>query len=168
MHSLEAANADLGFPLSSGIHPCRAFDGTRSHPSVASLRDLSLWILRVRELRLHLDRLALDSSSLLRFVGDRRGSSSRSKNSTRLPLRRGSDYFLSITQLFVNVTSYEIAYTRAPARMKGLVYAVSRLGLEFASKRRADLLFLFSPRFSFASSPLLSHRPLQRSSTLLL
>ncbi|KZT59650.1 PTR2-domain-containing protein [Calocera cornea HHB12733] len=29
----------------------------------------------------------------------------------------------AIGELFVNVTSYEIAYTRAPARMKGLVYA---------------------------------------------
>lgn len=30
----------------------------------------------------------------------------------------------AIAELFVNVTSYEIAYTRAPARMKGLVYAL--------------------------------------------
>ncbi|EJT97854.1 PTR2-domain-containing protein [Dacryopinax primogenitus] len=30
----------------------------------------------------------------------------------------------AIGELFVNVTSYEIAYTRAPARMKGLVYAM--------------------------------------------
>jgi len=29
----------------------------------------------------------------------------------------------AIGEIFVNVTSYEIAYTRAPARMKGLVYA---------------------------------------------
>lgn len=28
----------------------------------------------------------------------------------------------ALGELFVNVTSYEIAYTRAPARMKGLVY----------------------------------------------
>ncbi|WWC62283.1 uncharacterized protein I303_104879 [Kwoniella dejecticola CBS 10117] len=28
-------------------------------------------------------------------------------------------------ELFVNVTSYELAYTRAPARMKGLVYAMA-------------------------------------------
>ncbi|WWC72331.1 uncharacterized protein I206_106293 [Kwoniella pini CBS 10737] len=31
----------------------------------------------------------------------------------------------AIGELFVNVTSYEIAYTRAPARMKGLVYALA-------------------------------------------
>ncbi|ORY31441.1 putative integral membrane peptide transporter [Naematelia encephala] len=30
----------------------------------------------------------------------------------------------AIGELFVNVTSYELAYTRAPARMKGLVYAI--------------------------------------------
>ncbi|KAK4698538.1 hypothetical protein P7C70_g7736, partial [Phenoliferia sp. Uapishka_3] len=30
----------------------------------------------------------------------------------------------AIGEIFVNVTSYEIAYTRAPARMKGLVYAM--------------------------------------------
>jgi POT family proton-dependent oligopeptide transporter len=29
----------------------------------------------------------------------------------------------ALGEIFVNVTSYEIAYTRAPARMKGLVYA---------------------------------------------
>ena len=31
----------------------------------------------------------------------------------------------AIGELFVNVTSYELAYTRAPARMKGLVYALA-------------------------------------------
>lgn len=30
----------------------------------------------------------------------------------------------AIGEILVNVTSYEIAYTRAPARMKGLVYAI--------------------------------------------
>ncbi|KAK8858446.1 hypothetical protein IAR55_002673 [Kwoniella newhampshirensis] len=30
----------------------------------------------------------------------------------------------AIGEIFVNVTSYELAYTRAPARMKGLVYAI--------------------------------------------
>lgn len=30
----------------------------------------------------------------------------------------------AIGELFVNVTSYEMAYTRSPARMKGLVYAL--------------------------------------------
>jgi POT family proton-dependent oligopeptide transporter len=30
----------------------------------------------------------------------------------------------AIGEIFVNVTSYELAYTRAPARMKGLVYAL--------------------------------------------
>ncbi|KAH8922803.1 PTR2-domain-containing protein, partial [Atractiella rhizophila] len=30
----------------------------------------------------------------------------------------------AIAELFVNVTSYEIAYTRAPAKMKGLVYGI--------------------------------------------
>ena len=29
----------------------------------------------------------------------------------------------AIGEIFVNVTSYELAYTRAPARMKGLIYA---------------------------------------------
>lgn len=31
----------------------------------------------------------------------------------------------AIGELFVNVTSYELAYTRSPARMKGLVYALA-------------------------------------------
>jgi POT family proton-dependent oligopeptide transporter len=31
----------------------------------------------------------------------------------------------AIGELFVNVTSYELAYTRAPARMKGLVFALA-------------------------------------------
>lgn len=30
----------------------------------------------------------------------------------------------ALGEIFVNVTSYELAYTRAPARMKGLVYAI--------------------------------------------
>jgi len=30
----------------------------------------------------------------------------------------------AIGEIFVNVTSYELAYTRAPARMKGLIYAI--------------------------------------------
>ena len=30
----------------------------------------------------------------------------------------------AVGELFVNVTSYEMAYTRSPARMKGLVYAL--------------------------------------------
>ena len=29
----------------------------------------------------------------------------------------------ALGEIFVNVTSYELAYTRAPSRMKGLVYA---------------------------------------------
>lgn len=31
----------------------------------------------------------------------------------------------AIGEILVNVTSYEIAYTRAPARMKGLVYGLN-------------------------------------------
>ena len=30
----------------------------------------------------------------------------------------------ALGEIFINVTSYELAYTRAPARMKGLVYAI--------------------------------------------
>ncbi|KAK4684848.1 hypothetical protein P7C73_g5312, partial [Tremellales sp. Uapishka_1] len=33
--------------------------------------------------------------------------------------------FPAVGELFVNVTSYELAYTRSPARMKGLVYALA-------------------------------------------
>ena len=34
-------------------------------------------------------------------------------------------FFPAVGELFVNVTSYELAYTRSPARMKGLVYALA-------------------------------------------
>ena len=34
-------------------------------------------------------------------------------------------FFPSVGELFVNVTSYELAYTRSPARMKGLVFALA-------------------------------------------
>lgn len=35
-------------------------------------------------------------------------------------------YFLpAVGELFVNVTSYELAYTRSPPRMKGLVYSMA-------------------------------------------
>jgi len=47
----------------------------------------------------------------------------------------------AIGELFVNVTSYEIAYTRAPARMKGLVYAC----VLFASALSSALLEIINP-----------------------
>jgi POT family proton-dependent oligopeptide transporter len=34
-------------------------------------------------------------------------------------------FFPAVGELFVNVTSYELAYTRSPARMKGVVYALA-------------------------------------------
>lgn len=34
-------------------------------------------------------------------------------------------FFPAVGELFVNVTSYELAYTRSPARMKGLVYSLA-------------------------------------------
>jgi POT family proton-dependent oligopeptide transporter len=39
----------------------------------------------------------------------------------------------AIGEIFVNVTSYELAYTRAPARMKGLVYALALFNSALAS-----------------------------------
>ena len=39
----------------------------------------------------------------------------------------------AIGELFVNVTSYELAYTRAPVRMKGLVYALALFNSAIAS-----------------------------------
>ena len=42
-------------------------------------------------------------------------------------------YLAAIGELFVNVTSYELAYTRAPARMKGLVYAMSLFNLALSA-----------------------------------
>jgi len=47
----------------------------------------------------------------------------------------------AIGELFVNVTSYEIAYTRAPARMKGLVYA----SVLFSSALSSALLEIINP-----------------------
>ncbi|WVQ62925.1 uncharacterized protein L199_001074 [Kwoniella botswanensis] len=41
--------------------------------------------------------------------------------------------FPAIGELFVFVTSYEIAYTRSPARMKGLVYSISLFNQAIAS-----------------------------------
>ncbi|WVW79812.1 hypothetical protein I302_101782 [Kwoniella bestiolae CBS 10118] len=41
--------------------------------------------------------------------------------------------FPAIGELFVYVTSYEIAYTRSPARMKGLVYSISLFNQAIAS-----------------------------------
>lgn len=37
----------------------------------------------------------------------------------------GPILFPAVGELFVNVTSYELAYTRSPPRMKGLVYALA-------------------------------------------
>ena len=39
----------------------------------------------------------------------------------------------AVGELFVNVTSYELAYTRSPARMKGLVYALALFNTAIAS-----------------------------------
>jgi POT family proton-dependent oligopeptide transporter len=43
-------------------------------------------------------------------------------------------YFIpAVGELFVNVTSYELAYTRSPARMKGLVYSMALFNTAIAS-----------------------------------
>jgi POT family proton-dependent oligopeptide transporter len=43
-------------------------------------------------------------------------------------------YFIpAVGEIFVNVTSYELAYTRSPARMKGLVYSMSLFNTAIAS-----------------------------------
>lgn len=39
----------------------------------------------------------------------------------------------AVGELFVNVTSYELAYTRSPARMKGLVYALALFNAAIAA-----------------------------------
>jgi len=39
----------------------------------------------------------------------------------------------AIGEIFVNVTSYELAYTRAPARMKGLIYAIALFSTAISS-----------------------------------
>jgi POT family proton-dependent oligopeptide transporter len=41
--------------------------------------------------------------------------------------------FPAIGELFVNVTSYELAYTRSPPRMRGLVYSMSLFNTAIAS-----------------------------------
>lgn len=41
--------------------------------------------------------------------------------------------FPAIGELFVNVTSYELAYTRSPTRMKGLVYSLSLFNTAIAA-----------------------------------
>lgn len=41
--------------------------------------------------------------------------------------------FPAVGELFVNVTSYELAYTRSPARMKALVYALAMFNQAIAS-----------------------------------
>ncbi|WVR05519.1 hypothetical protein IAU60_002537 [Kwoniella sp. DSM 27419] len=43
-------------------------------------------------------------------------------------------YFIpAVGEIFVNVTSYELAYTRSPARMKGLVYSMALFNTAIAS-----------------------------------
>ena len=39
----------------------------------------------------------------------------------------------AIGELFVNVTSYELAYTRSPARMKALVYSLALFNIAIAA-----------------------------------
>lgn len=59
---------------------------------------------------------------------------------TQLPL-----YVLPATaELFVNITCYEIAYTRAPQRMKGLIFAI----VLFMSSLSSALVLIISPSFS--------------------
>ncbi|KAF7294596.1 PTR2-domain-containing protein [Mycena indigotica] len=49
----------------------------------------------------------------------------------------------AIGELFVNVTSYEIAYTRAPQRMKGVIFAI----VLFMSALSSALTLIISPSF---------------------
>ncbi|KAG6919236.1 hypothetical protein DXG01_008032 [Tephrocybe rancida] len=54
-------------------------------------------------------------------------------------------YVLPATsELLVNITSYEIAYTRAPQRMKGLVFAI----VLFMNSLSSALVLIISPSFS--------------------
>jgi dipeptide/tripeptide permease len=47
------------------------------------------------------------------------------------------------SQIFINVTSYEIAYTRAPQRMKGVVFAI----VLFMSAVSSAITLAISPSF---------------------
>lgn len=51
--------------------------------------------------------------------------------------------FPAIGELFVSVTAFEVAYTRAPQRMKGLVYAL----VLFSSALSSALVLIISPSF---------------------
>ncbi|KAG6830565.1 hypothetical protein H0H92_016016 [Tricholoma furcatifolium] len=48
------------------------------------------------------------------------------------------------SELLVNITSYEIAYTRAPQRMKGLIFAI----VLFMNSLSSALVLIISPSFS--------------------
>ena len=59
-------------------------------------------------------------------------------------------FFPAVGELFCYVTTYEIAYTRSPARMKGLVYALSLLNSAIGSAislALADVIQDVSPCF---------------------
>jgi len=49
----------------------------------------------------------------------------------------------ALAEIFINVTSYEIAYTRAPQRMKGVVFAV----VLFMTALSSALTLIVSPSF---------------------
>ncbi|KAJ7084827.1 PTR2-domain-containing protein [Mycena belliarum] len=49
----------------------------------------------------------------------------------------------ALAEIFINVTSYEIAYTRAPQRMKGVVFAI----VLFMSALSAAITLIISPSF---------------------
>nr|GAT56475.1 PTR2-domain-containing protein [Mycena chlorophos] len=49
----------------------------------------------------------------------------------------------AMAELFINVTSYEIAYTRAPQRMKGVVFAI----VLFMSALSSAIVLIVSPSF---------------------